>query len=89
MLLVKGGVLLSPSLFSELTPGAGMDGGASATRSLGYVRVVTMATVMALPLGFFGRRVPGEYGGETKLATLVRFAAKCHGLPSILAGVFA
>ena len=31
-----------------------------------------------------------EYGGESKLATVVRFAAKVlTGLPSILAGVFA
>ena len=27
MLLVKGATLLSPSLFTELTPGAGMEGG--------------------------------------------------------------
>ena len=35
MLLVKGAALLSPSLFSELTPGAGMDGGGIGNAILG------------------------------------------------------
>ncbi len=90
MLLVKGGALLSPSLCTELTPGAGMDGGGIGNALLGTLVVVAMATAMALPLGFLGAVYLAEYGGESKLATLVRFAAKVlTGLPSILAGVFA
>ena len=90
MLLVKGGALLSPSLFSQLTPGAGMEGGGIGNAVVGTLVVVAIATAMALPLGFLGAVYLAEYGGETKLATLVRFAAKVlTGLPSILAGVFA
>ena len=90
MLLVKGGALLSLSLFSELTPGAGMDGGGIGNAIVGTLVVVVMATGLALPLGFLGAVYLAEYGEETKLATLVRFAAKVlTGLPSILAGVFA
>lgn len=90
MLLAKGAVLLGPSLFSELTPGAGMEGGGIGNAIVGTLVVVAIATCLALPLGFLGAVYLAEYGGDTKLATAVRFAAKVlTGLPSILAGVFA
>jgi phosphate transport system permease protein len=90
MLLVKGAALLSPSLFTELTPGAGMDGGGIGNAILGTLVVVAVSTALALPLGFLGAVYLAEYGGETKLATVVRFSGKVlTGLPSILAGVFA
>jgi phosphate transport system permease protein len=90
MLLVKGAALLSPSLFTELTPGAGMDGGGIANAIVGTLVVVVVSTARALPLGFMGAVYLAEYGGETRLATVVRFSAKVlTGLPSILAGVFA
>jgi phosphate transport system permease protein len=90
MLLVKGAALLSPSLFTELTPGAGMDGGGISNAIVGTLVVVVVATSLALPLGFMGAVYLAEYGGESRLATLVRFSAKVlTGLPSILAGVFA
>ncbi len=86
MLLVKGAALLSPSLFSELTPGAGMDGGGIGNAIVGTLVVVLLSTVMALPLGFLGAVYLAEYGGESKLATVVRFSGKVlTGLPSILA----
>jgi phosphate transport system permease protein len=90
MLLVKGAALLSPSLFSELTPGAGMDGGGIGNAILGTLVVVLVSTAIALPLGFLSAVYLAEYGGESKLATVVRFSGKVlTGLPSILAGVFA
>ncbi len=90
MLLVKGAALLSPSLFTELTPGAGMDGGGISNAIMGTLVVVVVATCLALPLGFMGAVYLAEYGGESRLATVVRFSAKVlTGLPSILAGVFA
>ena len=90
MLLVKGAALLSPSLFSELTPGAGMDGGGIGNAVVGTLVVVVVATLLALPLGFMGAVYLAEYGGDSKLAVVVRFCGKVlTGLPSILAGVFA
>ena len=90
MLLVKGAALLSPSLFSQLTPGAGMEGGGIGNAIVGTLVVVLVATALALPLGFMAAVYLAEYGGETKLATIVRFCGKVlTGLPSILAGVFA
>ena len=90
MLLVKGAALLSPSLFSELTPGAGMEGGGIGNAVVGTLVVVLVATLLALPLGFMGAVYLAEYGGDSKLAVVVRFCGKVlTGLPSILAGVFA
>jgi len=90
MLLVKGAALLSPSLFSELTPGAGMEGGGIGNAVVGTLVVVLIATALALPLGFMGAVYLAEYGGDSKLAVIVRFCGKVlTGLPSILAGVFA
>ncbi len=90
MLLVRGGELLSPSLFTELTPGAGMEGGGIGNAVLGTLIVVLIASVLSLPLGLLAAIYLAEYAGESKLGTLVRFAGKVlTGMPSILAGVFA
>ncbi|HTQ03374.1 MAG TPA: phosphate ABC transporter permease PstA [Polyangiaceae bacterium] len=90
MLLVRGGELLSPSLFTELTPGAGMEGGGIGNAVLGTLVVVAIASVLSLPLGLLAAIYLAEYAEESKLGTLVRFAGKVlTGMPSILAGVFA
>jgi len=90
MLLAKGATQLSLSLFTELTPGAGMDGGGIGNAIVGTLVVVAVSTVLALPLGFMGAVYLAEYGDESKLAVVVRFCGKVlTGLPSILAGVFA
>jgi phosphate transport system permease protein len=90
MLVVRGEHLLSPALFSELTPGAGMEGGGIGNAVLGTLVVVGVASVIALPLGVLAAVYLAEYAGESKLGTVVRFAGKVlTGMPSILAGVFA
>lgn len=90
MLLVRGSSLLSLDLFTELTPGAGMDSGGIGNAILGTIVVVALAAVLSLPLGLFAAIYLAEYGGESKLAVVVRFAGKVlTGMPSILAGVFA
>lgn len=89
MLIVRGAAQLRPSLFVELTPGAGMLDGGIGNAILGTIVIALLATVLALPLGFFAGVYLAEYGGNTKLSTSVRFAAKVlTGMPSILAGVF-
>jgi phosphate transport system permease protein len=89
MLMSRGAALLSPALLFELTPGAGMLGGGIGNALVGTVVIAVLATLLSLPLGFLAGVYLAEYGGNTKLATTVRFAAKVlTGLPSILAGVF-
>ncbi|MGC4093613.1 MAG: phosphate ABC transporter permease PstA [Polyangiaceae bacterium] len=90
MLLVRGGSMLSAELFTELVPGAGMDGGGIGNAIVGTLVVVAIASTMSLPLGLLAAVYLAEYGGESKLAVAVRFAGKVlTGMPSILAGVFA
>lgn len=90
MLVVRGGAMLSVSLFTELVPGAGMDGGGIGNAVVGTLVVVAIASVLSLPLGFLAAVYLAEYGGDSKLAIGVRFAGKVlTGMPSILAGVFA
>jgi phosphate transport system permease protein len=89
MLLVRGAAQLSPALFVELSPGAGMLDGGVGNAIVGTVVIALLAMVLALPLGFLAGVYLAEYGGNGRLATSVRFAAKVlTGLPSILAGVF-
>jgi len=90
MLIARGGHLLSPTLFIELTPGAGMEGGGIGNALLGTLIVVAVASAFSLPLGIMSAIYLAEYAGESRLGTLVRFAGKVlTGMPSILAGVFA
>jgi phosphate transport system permease protein len=90
MLLVRGGELLSPRLLVELTPGAGMDGGGIGNAVLGTLVVVLVGSLLSLPVGLLSAIYLSEYAGESKVATVVRFAGKVlTGMPSILAGVFA
>jgi phosphate transport system permease protein len=90
MLIARGAAMLSPSLFVELAPGAGMVGGGIGNAIVGTLVVALVATLLSVPLGFLAGVYLAEFGGETKLTTTVRFAAKIlTGLPSILAGVFA
>jgi phosphate transport system permease protein len=90
MLLVRGASMLSLDLFTELTPGAGMLGGGIGNAIFGTIIIAVVAMILALPLGFLAGVYLAEYGGNTTLATSVRFSAKVlTGMPSILAGVFA
>jgi phosphate transport system permease protein len=90
MLIVRGSASLSLDLFTKLTPGAGMEGGGIGNAILGTLVVVGLAALFSLPLGLFAAIYLAEYGGDSKLATTVRFAGKVlTGMPSILAGVFA
>lgn len=90
MLLRRGAALLGPKLFLELAPVPGLLGGGIGNAILGTLIIALIGTAFSLPLGFLAGVYLAEYGGDSKLATTVRFAAKVlTGMPSILAGVFA
>jgi phosphate transport system permease protein len=90
MLITRGGELLSPTLLTELTPGAGMDGGGIGNAVLGTLVVAGLGSLISIPLGILSAIYLAEYASDSKLATAVRFSGKVlTGMPSILAGVFA
>jgi len=91
MLLYRGGgkMLASGlSLFTELPPAAGMVGGGIGNALVGTLVVVTLASLMSVPVGVLAGVYLAEFGPRTRLAEAVRFTAKVlTGLPSVLAGL--
>jgi phosphate transport system permease protein len=89
-LIYEGGRRLSPWLFVELPPAAGMDGGGIGNALLGTLLMVAIATVISVPFGIIAAVFIGELDPRCRTAELVRFCAKVlTGLPSVLAGLFA
>ncbi len=90
MLITKGSSAISAGLFTELPPAAGMDGGGIGNAIVGTLVMTGIASLLSIPFGILAAVFLSEYGGTSKFAGAVRFAAKVlTGLPSILAGVFA
>src|SRR5262245_11558185 len=90
MLITRGGPFLSLQLFTELPPAAGMPDGGIGNAIVGTLIVVSIAALFSIPLGLLAAIYLAEFGGRSRLATVVRFSGKIlTGLPSILAGVFA
>jgi phosphate transport system permease protein len=90
MLLYRGGKSLSLSVFSELPPAAFEEGGGFGNAIVGTVVMVGIAALIAVPFGILAAVFLAEVNPESRLAQVVRFAAKTlTGFPSILAGVFA
>jgi len=90
LLVLRGGKALSMAVFSELPPAAMTAGGGFGNAIIGTFVIVTIADVIAVPIGILGAIFIAEFGPDTRTASAVRFAAKVlTGLPSIIAGVFA
>jgi phosphate transport system permease protein len=92
MLIYNGGQRLGIALFTELPPAAGMPDnvGGIGNAILGTFLMVGIASLIAVPVGILGAVYTGEFGPDTVIASLVRFAVKVlSGLPSVLAGLFA
>jgi phosphate transport system permease protein len=90
MLVVQGGKRLSLSLFTQLPPAAFEQGGGFGNAILGTLVIVGIASLISIPFGILGALFLAEVKPESRLANIVRMAAKLMtGFPSILAGVFA
>jgi phosphate transport system permease protein len=90
MLLMKGGSMLSLTLFTELPPQHPSASGGIGNAVVGTLVTVGIAGAIAIPFGILAAIFLAEFGRDGRLATTVRFAAKVlTGMPSILAGVFA
>ena len=85
-----GGVTrLNLEAFTSLPPAAFEEGGGFGNAIVGTLVMVGMAALISVPLGIMAAVFLAEIGPETRLAQVVRFAAKVlSGFPSILAGVF-
>ncbi|MDA0290667.1 MAG: phosphate ABC transporter permease PstA [Cyanobacteria bacterium] len=87
--LIKGITVLSPSIFFELPPPPGLDGGGIGNALIGTLVVTLISCVFAVPVGVGGGIYLAEFSQGNKFAEFVRFGTNVlAGVPSIIAGVF-
>jgi phosphate transport system permease protein len=87
--LVQGGRLVGPALFTQLPPPPGLDGGGIGNAILGTVLVTLLASLIAIPIGVGGGIYLNEYSNRGWFAQFVSFGNDVlAGVPSIISGVF-
>jgi phosphate transport system permease protein len=87
--LIKGGSLLRPALFTQLPPAPGLSGGGIGNAILGTIVVTLLASLIAIPVGVGGGIYLAEYSRKGWFAQFVRFGNDVlAGVPSIISGVF-
>jgi len=88
-LFVHGARSLNWEFFTRLPTPVGEAGGGMANAILGSVKLLLLATVIGVPIGFLGGVYLAEFGGNT-FAYVVRYVTDLlNGVPSIVIGIFA
>jgi len=88
-LVYHGGASISWNFFTKLPVPVGETGGGMANAILGSAKLLLLATLVGVPIGFLGAIYLAEFsGGATSF--VVRYAADLlNGVPSIVIGIFA
>ena len=87
-LVVNGGRSLNLAFFTELPRPAGEAGGGMANALVGSAKLLGIAAITGLPVGFLAGLYLSEFAGR-RSAALVRYAADLlNGMPSIVIGIF-
>ncbi len=87
-LVTQGITLLSPEIFTKLTPAQGSKGGLI-NAIAGSLIMSTMGVIVGTPIGIFGGTYLAEYGRHSRLSVIVRFINDILlSAPSILIGLF-
>jgi phosphate transport system permease protein len=88
-LVYHGGTSISWNFFTKLPVPVGETGGGMANAILGSAKLLMIATLIGVPIGFLGAIYLAEFSGGT-IAFVVRYAADLlNGVPSIVIGIFA
>ena len=88
-LVFHGGTSISWSFFTRLPTPVGEAGGGMANAIVGSAKLLMLASLFGVPIGFFGAIYLAEFSGSTT-AFIVRYAADLlNGVPSIVIGIFA
>lgn len=88
-LAVKGASALNWAFFTQLPKPVGESGGGMANAIVGSFKLLVLASLIGLPIGFLGGVYLAEFGGKT-FSFLVRYATDLlNGVPSIVIGIFA
>ena len=87
-LLVKGGSSINLAFFTELPRPVGEAGGGMANALVGSAKLLLIAALTGLPVGFMAGLYVNEFAGP-RMAHTVRYAADLlNGVPSIVIGIF-
>jgi phosphate transport system permease protein len=88
-LVYHGGTSINWDFFTKLPTPVGETGGGMANAILGSAKLLLLASLFGIPIGFFGGIYLAEFSGS-KVAFVVRYAADLlNGVPSIVIGIFA
>lgn len=88
-LLVQGGRFLSWDFLTKLPAPVGETGGGMANAIVGSGKILLLATLIGVPVGFLAGVYLAEYSGAV-FSAVVRFVADLlNGVPSIVMGIFA
>jgi len=88
-LVYNGGVSVNWNFFTKLPAPVGETGGGMANAIVGSAKLLALATLFGVPIGFLGAIYLAEFSGS-KVAFVVRYAADLlNGTPSIVIGIFA
>jgi phosphate transport system permease protein len=86
-LIYNGGKSLSLSFFTNLPVPVGEIGGGMANAMVGSAKVLLLATVIGIPIGFLGGVYLSEYSGA-RIAFTIRYVTDLlNGVPSIVIGI--
>ena len=86
-LVYNGSSALSWSFFTQLPAPVGETGGGMANAIVGSGKVLLLATLIGIPIGFLGGVYLSEYGGNT-FSFVVRYMTDLlNGVPSIVIGI--
>ena len=88
-LVVHGGTSINWNFFTKLPTPVGESGGGMANAIVGSAKLLFLASLIGIPIGFLGGVYLAEFSGGT-MAFIVRYAADLlNGVPSIVIGIFA
>src|SRR6202163_2287780 len=88
-LVYHGGTSINWDFFTKLPTPVGEAGGGMANAIVGSAKLLLAASIVGVPIGFFGGIYLAEFSGSIT-ASIVRYAADLlNGVPSIVIGIFA
>jgi phosphate transport system permease protein len=88
-LVYHGGTSINWDFFTKLPTPVGESGGGMANAIVGSAKLLLLASLIGVPVGFLGGVYLAEFSGGT-VAFIVRYAADLlNGVPSIVIGIFA
>lgn len=88
-LVYNGGTSINWNFFTKLPTPVGETGGGMANAIVGSGKLLLLASLFGVPIGFFGAIYLAEFSGS-RAAFVVRYAADLlNGVPSIVIGIFA